>query len=43
MRECLINTDIFSYYMLAIPHIFTHARNYLQTKEDHHAVGQRNL
>jgi len=30
MKECLIDTDIFSYYMRGVPHVVTRARNYLR-------------
>jgi|GEM_PF-3682050 len=29
MKECLIDTGIFSYYMRGVPHVVTRARNYL--------------
>ncbi len=30
MKECLADTDIFSYYMRGIPHVVSHARKYLK-------------
>ncbi len=30
MKECLIDTDIFSYYMRGLPHVVVHAREYLR-------------